>query len=187
MHSFPVQHIPETASTNSEILEHASKTGSRKMVLVADHQTNGRGQFGRKWFSPPGENLLCSIYFTPQIHPREASQFTQIACRAVLETLTDYGISCMIKPPNDILAEGKKICGILTESSTSGEKLNYVVVGIGLNINSPEEKLIPEATSMRVETSQSFDRRKILNTILQKFENGVSSHFSIELDQLVGS
>jgi BirA family biotin operon repressor/biotin-[acetyl-CoA-carboxylase] ligase len=168
--AYPIRWISETTSTNSAVLEIAKLENLKTLVLATDHQTEGRGQFGRKWLSKPGENLLFSIYFEPAIKPSEASTLTQIACSAVLEVLKHYEINCEIKKPNDILVNGKKICGILTESSSKGEKLEYVVVGIGLNINSSEETLIPEATSMKLIKQKVYDRTEILNRILTELQ-----------------
>ena len=161
------------------MLEIAQRENLKALVLVADHQTNGRGQFGRKWLSQSGENLLFSIYFEPYIKPSAASALTQIACQAVVEVLTHYQILCEIKKPNDILIHGKKICGILTESSSKGENLGYVIVGIGLNVNSTEEALIPEAVSMKLIRQKTYDRTEILNRILAVFEKQMTTYFPI--------
>ncbi len=193
MHSFRVQWIPETGSTNSTILEIAVRENLKKLVLVADHQTTGRGQFGRKWSSQPGENLLFSIYFEPRLKPSEAATLTQLACQAVAQTLNHYDIPSEIKKPNDLLVGGKKICGILTESSSLGEKLEHVVIGIGLNVNSSEETLLPGAISMKMASrlgwsydhtsgassglsaqsknkTEDYDRTEVLDKILTVFE-----------------
>ncbi len=181
----PIRWLAETTSTNSAVLEMAQRENLKSLVLIADHQTQGRGQFGRKWESKPDENLLFSIYFRPKIKPSEASALTQIACQAVLTVLTEHKISCTIKLPNDILVHGKKICGILTESSSLGEKLEHVVVGIGLNVNSVQESLIDQATSIFIETKETQDRKVILEKILKALKLRVSSHFNVDFDQLV--
>ena len=173
-----IRWVKETTSTNSSAVEIATREGLKNFVLVADHQTEGRGQFGRKWLSQPGENLLFSIYFEPDIKPSQASKLTQIACHAVVEALTLYKIECEIKKPNDVLVGSKKICGILTESSSRGEKLEYVVVGIGLNVNSTTQTLIPEATSMKIEKQKDYDRTEILDKILRAFENQITEFCS---------
>jgi len=178
--------IPETTSTNSAVVEIAKREKSTSLVLATNHQTDGRGQFGRHWLSKPGENLLFSIYFEPQIKPSQASELTQIACRAVVAVLTEYQIACEIKKPNDILVRGKKICGILTESSTKGEKLEYVVVGIGLNVNSTSETLILEATSMKMVTQKDYDRAEILAKILTEFQKLLNQFLSVIPDKSEG-
>lgn len=170
MKNSEVRWMEATTSTNTAVADIAQREKLKNLVLVADHQTDGRGQFGRKWLSEPGENLLFSIYFEPELKPADAPQITQIAAQAVVKVLTHYGIPCAIKLPNDVLVNGKKICGILTESSSQGEKLLYVVVGIGLNVNSPAEHLLPEALSMAVVTGRKHDRREILEKILTEFQ-----------------
>jgi len=174
MHSFPIQWITESKSTNSEVIQLARQSSKPALVLVADHQTEGRGQFGRKWLSQPKENLLFSIYFEPQIKPNDAPQLTQVICQAVIETFKEYQIPCTIKLPNDVLVNGKKICGILTESSSRGEKLDYVVIGVGLNVNSSQASLIPQATSMQLETQKAYDRAEVLDKILTNFQKHLS-------------
>lgn len=174
-----IRWIPETTSTSSTVLEIAKRENLKSLVLAADHQTAGRGQFGRKWLSGSGENLLFSIYFQPNLKPSEASPLTQIACQAVVEVLANYQLVCEIKKPNDILVNGKKICGILTESGSLGEKLEHVIVGIGLNVNGSPETLIPEATSMRIEKQNDYDRAEVLDKILTAFEKHLQSYLNI--------
>ncbi|HRK62552.1 MAG TPA: biotin--[acetyl-CoA-carboxylase] ligase [Candidatus Omnitrophota bacterium] len=180
-----IRWIPETTSTNSAVIEIAEREKLKTLVLAADHQTQGRGQFGRKWLSSPNENLLFSFYFKPRIQPDEAAPITQLACRAVLTVLTDLKLSCMIKPPNDILVNGKKICGILTEASSSGKHLNHIIIGIGLNVNGNRETLLPEATSIRIESGKEENREKILKLIVSQLKNELTSHFKIDFDHLV--
>lgn len=180
-----IRWVPETTSTNSAIIEIAQRENLKTLVLVADHQTDGRGQFGRKWLSVPNENLLFSFYFKPRIQPDEATPITQLACRSVLTVLTDLKLSCMIKPPNDILVNGKKICGILTEASSSGKHLNHVIIGIGLNVNGTRESLLPEATSIRIEVGKEENREEILKSIVFQLKKELSSHFNTEFDHLV--
>ena len=184
--SWPIKWISETTSTNSAVLEIAQRKKLNALALVTDHQTDGRGQFGRKWLSKSGENLLFSIYFEPDIKPFAASVLTQIACQVVVEVLTHYQIPCEIKKPNDILVNGKKICGILTESSSKGENLEYVIVGIGLNVNSSEETLISEATSMKLITQKAYDRSEVLDKILIEFQKQLNQYFSVIPDKSEG-
>ncbi len=196
MHSFPIEWVAETGSTNSAVLELARKQNKKMFVLAAEHQTEGRGQFGRKWLSKPGENLLFSIYFQPAIKPSEASTLTQTACQAVVEVLTSYLIPCEIKKPNDVLVNGKKICGILTESSSKGEKLEYVVVGMGLNVNSSEETLLPEAVSMKMVSqsdearsknkTEAYDLAEVLDKILTEFQKQIKQYLSVIPDKSKG-
>lgn len=108
-------------------------------VVVSDSQTAGRGRLGRKWVSPAGRNLYLSALFCPEIPPQKSSVFTFLASCALVEVFSGYGVDATIKWPNDILVDGKKISGVLTELGTSDGSVDYLVIGIGVNLNLPEE------------------------------------------------
>jgi BirA family biotin operon repressor/biotin-[acetyl-CoA-carboxylase] ligase len=169
---FQIQSFKELSSTNSLALDYAAKGASEGLVIVADYQTNGRGKPGRKWVSPRGKNLLFSILLRPPISPSKAPSITQIACRSVAKVLKcQYEIPCTFKRPNDVLVKGKKVCGILAESSSrSNGDLEAVVVGIGLNVNAGLEELVPEATSLKELTAREYSREKLLRKILAQLK-----------------
>ena len=130
----------EVGSTNDVLLELISEgAASDGTVVVSDSQTAGRGRLGRKWVSPAGRNLYLSALFCPEISPQESSVFTFLASCALVEVFSGYGIDATIKWPNDILVDGKKISGVLTELGTSDGAVDYLVIGIGVNLNLPEE------------------------------------------------
>lgn len=108
-------------------------------VVVSDSQTAGRGRLGRRWVSPAGRNLYLSALLSPEVSPRRSSVFTFLASCALVEVFSGYGVDATIKWPNDILVNGKKISGVLTELGTSGGAIDYLVIGIGVNLNLPEE------------------------------------------------
>lgn len=141
-------------------------------LILTDHQTGGRGQYERKWLVEPGQNLTFSLIFEPQ----KAERFTllTLACAlAVSEVINEIaGLSAKLKWPNDILHQGKKLCGILTETQFSGNKLERVVIGIGLNVNQVEfgNDLSETATSLSLECCKKFSREKLLAQIIQKIE-----------------
>lgn len=141
-------------------------------LFLTDQQTGGRGQYERKWKANPGQNLTFSLVFEPQ----KGGRFTllTLACAlAVTEVINKKaGIKAMIKWPNDILNDGKKLCGILTETQFLGNKLERIVVGIGLNVNQAEfsGELEGIATSMRQEGSEEYSREELLAEILQNIE-----------------
>lgn len=170
MLSFKILHIPEVTSTNSVLIKRASEGEKEGVVITTDFQTEGRGKQGNKWISPNGENLLFSVLLTPPIKPSEAPLLTQVACRAVAKALKEkYDIHSYFKRPNDVIVDRKKICGILVEASTTTKgKLENVVIGIGLNVNSEEKDLLPEATSMKALTNKKYSRSDILKHILDK-------------------
>ncbi len=170
MKRFHIEYFSELDSTNSHALKLLAQGAPEGKVIVTDFQTNGRGKPGRTWFSPAGKNLLFSVLIRPPIRPHQAPMITQIVCRSVAKALqTLYGISSSFKRPNDVMVDGKKICGVLVEAqSRSNGHLEGVVIGIGLNINADSAELLPEATSIKMEKQRIYSRRRILQGILRQ-------------------
>lgn len=144
------------------------------VVIVSEEQLEGRGRLGRAWESPKKKGIYFSIILKPQVAPTKVAKLTLIGAAAVNLALDEMGIDSQIKWPNDIVINGKKVCGILTEMSSELNMINYVVIGIGINVNL-EESDIPEdirhkATSLRIESKNGVDRKKLLATALNKFE-----------------
>ena len=166
---FKIRHVAEVTSTNTMVLEAAKQSAQEGFVLVADHQTAGRGRPGRQWLSPPGKNLLCSILLRPPLSPAQAPMLTQIACRAVAKVLREkYDIASEFKRPNDVMVGSQKICGTLVESFSTPSKLEAVVIGIGLNVNAEASELPPEGISMRTLKNIEYSRDEILGYILDE-------------------
>ncbi len=142
------------------------------MVVAAEEQTSGRGRLGRSWISPKGTGIWMSIVLKPNISPMVAPRATLIGAAAVYTALKDMGISVGIKWPNDIVINGKKICGILTEMNAEIERVNYVIMGIGINVNmeSFPDELKEKATSLKNELGNEVDRKKLVANILNNFE-----------------
>ena len=172
---FQIQHLKEASSTNTLVRQFADEGAKEGLVLVADYQTQGRGKPGRQWISPPGKNLLFSLLLRPPVPPSKAPLLTQIACRSVAKVLKNsLGIDSTFKRPNDILVQGKKICGVLVETASgSNGKLQSVVVGIGLNVNADSTALSPEAISIKEIKGQIVDRQKLLDEILFQLKNDI--------------
>lgn len=171
MISFTIRHLPEVSSTNTVALEEARRGAPEGLVITTDHQTSGRGKPGRQWLSPAGKNLLCSILLRPPVSPARAPLLTQIACRAVAKVLKEkYDIASEFKRPNDIMAGTKKLCGILVEAFSSS-KLEAVVIGIGLNVNSEASELPQEGISMRAIKGISYSRDEVLGYILEELDH----------------
>ena len=138
-------------------------------VVLSNYQTKGRGRFKRKWQSLRGENLLFSIIFRPSRKTYTAPMITHCSAQAVKETLEACStVTCTLKKPNDVLINGKKVCGILTESHSRAHTIDYLVVGIGININSPPQHLVRGATSLYNETQTTHCKESILDTFLKK-------------------
>ncbi|MBR0149145.1 MAG: biotin--[Lachnospiraceae bacterium] len=144
-------------------------------VAITSDQVAGKGRRGRGWVTPPGVNIAMSIFLRPKIDPSAASMLTIVAALAVCRTCMDMtGLSCRIKWPNDVVVEGKKVCGILTEMSvkTLNSTIEYVIVGIGVNVNTlsfPPE-LSDKATSLKIACGHGFDLNEPAVGILTHFE-----------------
>lgn len=170
-----VFHFNDTDSTNIRA-EHLANEGSPEgTVVVAECQVKGKGRRGRIWFSPAGEGIYASVILRPQISPNEAPKLTLMASVAAAETILSYAsIDVSIKWPNDILIRGRKVAGILTEINAEMDRIHHVVIGIGLNVNTPSEKFPPDirdkSTSLFIETGKILPRACILRTFLELLE-----------------
>ncbi len=167
-----VTYLKTVDSTNTYAKGHADKVDSGALI-ISDTQTQGRGRLGRLWVSPPATGIWMSMVLVPDIAPYEASKITQIAAASVAEALVNAtGLDFTIKWPNDILLNGKKVCGILTEMSAELNSINYIVVGIGINVNMDQfpEEIASVATSLKIETGNLHRRYDIVKEILVAFE-----------------
>ncbi len=166
----PVRYLQETASTNTAAMELAAQGAEEGTVVVAETQTGGKGRLGRNWLSPRG-NLHASVILRPAVPPHHAPLVTLVGAVAVATALRRTpGIPAGIKWPNDILINGKKISGLLTEMSAEADRIRHVVLGIGINCNANLDVLPGDvrgrATSLAVETKGSVDRTAILGVVL---------------------
>ena len=168
-----LQYFDSIDSTNRRAKEIAfnEKEG---MVIIAEEQLEGKGRLGREWISPKGKGIWMSIILKPKLGPMEVSKITLLGAAAVHRALENMKIKSKIKWPNDILIGHKKVCGILTEMSCELNMINYVVIGIGINVNLEEDE-IPEglkdkATSLKISQGQDINRKKLVANILNEFE-----------------
>ncbi len=166
----------EVASTNEwakGLVELGAPEGT---VAVAETQTAGRGRLGRKWISPKG-GLWLSLIFRPTLKPSETVKLVFLASLAVAEVLRElYGLKAETKWPNDVLVDGRKVCGILSEMKTVGEKVDYTIIGIGVNANIDVEKGFPEelretATSIQRALGRKIDLEELFRALLEKVES----------------
>ncbi len=131
--------LDETASTNTVLREMGRSGAADGTTVIADRQTSGRGRLGRRWVSPEGGNLFMSVLFRPRISFSRCPASTFMASLALCDTFRAFGVEPEIKWPNDVLSNGKKVAGVLSEAEPRGEMCDFVVIGIGVNINlSPE-------------------------------------------------
>jgi BirA family biotin operon repressor/biotin-[acetyl-CoA-carboxylase] ligase len=176
--------LPQTDSTNSQAKRLADEGAPEGTVVVAESQTGGRGRRGRSWFSPAGQSIYTSIILRPPMAPAQAPQITLMTAVAAARALQEAtGLNATIKWPNDILIADKKIAGILTEISTEMDAVDYVVVGLGINVNTTAADMPPDiqsiATSVRIESGARFPRTDLLCSLLQHFE---SSYETLQRD-----
>lgn len=166
-------HKDVTDSTNHDVKELAVAGAKDGTVVSAKMQTAGRGRRGRSWISEKGDNLLFSLLLRPDIRPDVASQITLLMALAVAKALREqYEFDAKIKWPNDVVIGGKKVCGILTEMYLAGTKMDYIIVGCGVNVNqiSMPEELSDIATSLFMESNCVFMTDEIMRAVLVDFE-----------------
>jgi BirA family biotin operon repressor/biotin-[acetyl-CoA-carboxylase] ligase len=169
-----VIYLPSTTSTNRIAKEAAQKDMQEGTLVITDHQTEGRGRLDRTWWSPPGKDLLFSLIFRPSLTTTQTFRLTVVSSLAIAEAIRqETGLETLIKWPNDIFIKGRKIAGILSELSGTSEGLEYVIVGIGINVNSdPKDcaEIYQTATSLWRELRQEFPRLQLLTTVLAFME-----------------
>jgi BirA family biotin operon repressor/biotin-[acetyl-CoA-carboxylase] ligase len=160
-----------TDSTNQIAFKLGEQEAEEGTVVIAEEQSHGKGRLGRHWESPYGVNLYCSIILRPPIMPAQAAQFTFLSAVAVATAIeTTTSLIPRIKWPNDILVNGMKVSGMLNEMSAETEKINFIVLGIGVNINMRTE-LFPKhlrhpASSLYLEGGKPVDRTKFTRALL---------------------
>jgi BirA family transcriptional regulator, biotin operon repressor / biotin---[acetyl-CoA-carboxylase] ligase len=184
----PLYFFSKTESTNSLIFKLAEQGASEGTSVFADCQTKGKGRMKRQWQSPPGVNLYASVILKPEIDPALSPAITLMAGVAVAELLSSYCPATVnLKWPNDILVNNKKICGILSEIKTVGKKIQFIIVGIGLNVNIKRTDfpypLNEIATSLREEKGTDLSRIEIA---VKLFDN-LSKYYNIFLTEGFGS
>ena len=142
-------------------------------IILSEEQLAGRGRRGKDWSSPKGTGIWMSVVLKPDIPPTEGVKTTQIAAAAVCKAIRDLtGLDALIKWPNDIVVNGRKVCGILTEMAGQLNKIDYIVVGIGINVNNTEfpEGISAVATSLQIEYGKKIDRKELIVRIIKNFE-----------------
>ena len=161
-------------STNIKAQELAEKGYQSGTLVVADKQESGKGRRGRSWVSPSGTGIFMTLMIKPDINPNNASMLTLVAALAVAKAITSVtGEEAMIKWPNDIVVNGKKVCGILTEMNAQFDYINNIVVGIGINVHNESfpEEISQMASSLMIEAGgKRFHRAQIIAETMSYFE-----------------
>ncbi len=160
-------------STNNCAKVLASCDTQEGVLVYSEFQTHGRGRMGRHWTAAPGENLLFTIILRPDMGPDQANLIAFVAAVSVAEAVESLtGLPVEVKWPNDLLTRGKKFCGILSDATFKKEKLDFVLLGIGINANQTDfpDDLESTATSLKRELARNIDRAKLFQDILHRFE-----------------
>lgn len=164
-----IVHFYDTSSTNNEAKRLAADDAVEGTIVVSEAQTLGRGRLNRGWFSPPGGGVWVSVILRPPFPPQEAPKCTLMAAVATVEAIREAsGLNCGIKWPNDILWQGRKLVGILTEMSAEMDAINFVVLGIGINVSLQESDFPEELRNIGASVSMGAEREVSRVEVLQK-------------------
>ena len=160
-----------TDSTNDRAYQLAEKGAEEGTVIVAEEQTKGKGRIGRRWTSPKG-GIYLSLILRPKLIPTEVSKLTLVAAVSVAQIVRGAtGIPCLIKWPNDILVGKAKLCGILTELKAEQDATAFIILGIGINVNTRPSSLPKHATSISKELGKDYSRVEFTKSLLKNIEN----------------
>ena len=170
-----LEFLQQTTSTNADAFRLAEDGAVEGTVVLADAQSGGKGRRGRVWSSPAGVNLYCSVVLRPAIMPHEAPQLTFLSAVAVARAIElTTNLTPEIKWPNDLLISGKKVAGLLNEMSAETDGINFVILGIGVNLNMTAGQLPDDlrhpATSLLLEAGSGVDRSRFVSTVLNELD-----------------
>ena len=160
-------------STNTQAKKVALQGVKDGTIIISEEQGGGRGRLSRSFFSPKYKGIWFSVILKPKFLPQEAPKCTLMAATAITKAIEDVtGVKVGIKWPNDVVVSHKKICGILTEMGVRDGKIDYAVIGVGINVNIKEfpEEMADKATSLYLESGKEFDRSQIPGLVMEAFE-----------------
>jgi BirA family biotin operon repressor/biotin-[acetyl-CoA-carboxylase] ligase len=166
----PLRYYAQISSTNDEALTWLRDGGVSGSIVVADHQTHGRGRLGRSWYSQPGSALTFSLLMHPP--PHHLARITLIGALAVSDALLEIGAMTSLKWPNDVLLKGRKVCGILSEAAWEGSRLLGAVLGIGINVSTNFDGLpLAQSAISLSEVIGRVDRVDLLKRLLARIDH----------------
>jgi BirA family biotin operon repressor/biotin-[acetyl-CoA-carboxylase] ligase len=167
-------------STNDLAKQLAEEGGGHGEVVIAESQTAGRGRRGRAWVSPPQKSLYLSVIIRPDLPPQRASEMTLVASVALCEAVRHAGVNAVIKWPNDVLVDGRKLAGILVEMAAEMDRVQWLVIGMGVNLNLATgdlpEDLRDIATSVAAERGEPVPRALFTAALLGGLEEWLDRH-----------
>jgi BirA family biotin operon repressor/biotin-[acetyl-CoA-carboxylase] ligase len=176
----PVYVYQQVGSTNDEAKRFADSGAPEGLLVVAEEQTAGRGRERSHWHTPPDSALAFSLVLRPALPADQAARLTMLAAVAACEAIEQLTpLTAQIKWPNDVLLSGKKVAGILLETVLAGDKLDYAIIGLGLNVSFIPENVDFPATSLQAEAGSVIDRLQLLRAILARLE----THYPALLDK----
>lgn len=168
MQELKIIYLDEIDSTNREVRRLGDAGAVEGTVVIADCQTGGKGRLRRTWFSPAGTGIWMSLLLRPELPPEKVSGITLMAALSVCRAIRSAtGLNTQIKWPNDLVIDGKKVCGILTESAILDGELKFAVLGIGVNVNQTEfPGDLPHAWSLAMTAGRELDREGLIECCL---------------------
>lgn len=178
-----IHYFDSIDSTNTKAKELAEEGHPAGTLVVADQQVSGKGRRGRVWESPHGTGIFMTLLLKPDINPNNASMLTLVAAMATAGAISRVtGENAQIKWPNDIVIDGKKICGILTEMSAQFDYINHIVIGIGINVHNEEfpEEIRETAGSLLLSCGKRFHRADLIEAFLEEFEKYYAVYLETE-------
>jgi BirA family biotin operon repressor/biotin-[acetyl-CoA-carboxylase] ligase len=172
-----IYHFDTIGSTNTALKEKALAGEPEGTVILADEQTAGRGRFHKQWISPKGMGLYFSVLLRPQVSQEELSFVSLCPVLAVIRTIKSLcKLNAGVKWPNDVVIDGKKVCGVLSEANTTASRVNFIVTGIGVNLYQTAGDFPPEiaasAGSVTMFSHKWVDKKSLFRNILVEF-NGI--------------
>lgn len=183
-------HYEETVDSTQIIAKRMGMEGAQEgTVVIAEEQLKGKGRLNRHWHSPPSSGVWMSIILRPNIPIQKAPQLTLLTAVAIVKGIQKVtNLSAQIKWPNDVFMHGKKVTGILTELLAESDRINAVIIGIGINVNQKKEDF-PEdlqeiATSLAIEAGKKFDRATLIRSIFQELEKLYKIYLSHGFDPI---
>jgi BirA family biotin operon repressor/biotin-[acetyl-CoA-carboxylase] ligase len=183
-----IQSYDLVESTNMQAKKLALSDAEDGTVVTSKIQSEGKGRQNRKWVSPKG-GLWISVILRPKIPPQKATLVTLMAANAVAETLSEYGLDAKIKWPNDVLIDGKKVCGILTEAKTKENEIEYIILGLGINANFELSELPADiretSTTIKHELKNDVSLDNLLNRLLVHMDMYYKLLQATEFDKII--
>lgn len=171
-----IEYYEQIDSTHKYAKAIAQKNESDGKVIIAEVQTDGIGTKGRSWYTGQGENIAMTIILHTKRKVMDIKDLPIKVAKIVKKTIKElYNYDLKIKPPNDLMLNNKKICGILTQTNIQGEKVNYILISMGVNVNETRfpEEVKDIATSLKNEYKKEFDREDIISKILENIEKEI--------------